>query len=153
MKKVIRLMIFIIPIVLLTGCEIKKDGTMLTFINGNTYTHISIGSLIFLVLVWSFIIWWVLAVLKRFLINRTDSNWIKITATIIDENKDYQYGHNVRRAYRQAIVYPDYKIEYYVEGKKYLSFLNGKDLIGLDETVEIEYLKSRPTYIRKAKEK
>ena len=69
----------------LAGCEVRREGAQLTFVNGTHYTHISIGGLLFGMLLAAFILWWVLAVIRRFMI-RTDINfWGCTVANIIDE--------------------------------------------------------------------
>lgn len=51
-----------------------------------------------------------------------------------------------------SLKYQEKKIEYFVNGKSYISYLNGSDVIGCNnETVEIEYRKNRPAIIRKKK--
>ncbi|MGN0496748.1 MAG: hypothetical protein ACI4GW_11025 [Lachnospiraceae bacterium] len=137
----------------MTGCEVLRDGSKLTFIHENNRTNITIGGLIFSVVFALFILWWFYAVIKRFYIHKKSDLWVCTVATIIDENKDYQNGIASHRTFRGSIEYKDYKIEYFVNGKSYIAYLNGADLIGCDDTVEIEYLKNRPTGIRKKKEK
>ena len=137
----------------LAGCEVRREGAQLTFVNGTHYTHISIGGLIFGILLAAFILWWVLAVIRRFMIRNDINFWGCTVANIIDENKDYRTGEISGRSSRNgAVVYPDYKVEYYASGRKYESCLNGSDLIGCDDTVDIKYLKTRPTIIRVARD-
>ncbi|MGN0437737.1 MAG: hypothetical protein ACI4F4_04380 [Lachnospiraceae bacterium] len=107
----------------------------------------------FLIVIIVFLLWWVYAVMKRYFIHNNSELWASTEANIIDDNDDYQNGFNTSRNFRRSVVYSDYKIEYFVQGKRYVSHVNGSDLIGCDGTVEIEYLKKRPTYIRSKKGK
>lgn len=137
----------------LTGCEVLMDGSTLTFRHGNNQTSITIGGLIFLAVITLLILWWLYRVLKRFYIHEKSDLWMSVEAAIVDKNMDYQNDSATRRTRYGNMKYKDYKIEYYIDGKLYSTYLNGADLIGCDETVEIECLKKRPTIIRIKKEK
>ena len=84
----------------LAGCEVRREGAQLTFVNGTHYTHISIGELLFGILLAAFILWWVLAVIRRFMIRNDINFWGCTVANIIDE-KRYQF---LRELVRTIIV-------------------------------------------------
>lgn len=111
------------------------------------------GGLIFMIVLVVFILLYFFAVIKRYLVHKNSELWASTVANIIDAKGDYQSGCNISRNFHGSVVYSDYKIEYFVNGRRFVSHVNGSDLIGCDGTVEIEYLKKRPTYIRSKKGK
>ena len=84
---------------------------------------------------------------ETYFIHKNSELWASTVANIIDNNNDYQSGCNTSRNFCRSVIYSDYKIEYFVNGRRFVSHVNGSDLIGCDGTLEIEYLKKRPTYI------
>ncbi len=134
------------------GCEIVREGSELIFEYGNNQISITIGGLIFSVVFVLALLWWIYAIIKRYFAYKNSDLWVCTVARIIDENMYGQDRIVTHRAVRTGSVkYQEKKIEYFVNGKSYISYLNGSDVIGCNETVEIEYKKSRPTIIRKKK--
>lgn len=134
------------------GCEVLRNGSKLIFVYGNDQISITIGGLIFSVVFVLALLWWFYAIIKRYFVHKNSDLWVCTVAKIIDENMYGQDRIVTHRAVRTGSVkYQEKKIEYFVNGKSYISYLNGSDVIGCDETVEIEYKRNRPTIIRKKK--
>lgn len=134
------------------GCEIFREGSELIFVYGNDQISIAIGGLIFSVVFVLALLWWIYAIIKRYFAHKNSDLWACTIARIIDENMYGQDRIVTHRAVRTGSVkYQEKKIEYFVNGKSYISYLKGSDVIGCNETVEIEYKKNRPTIIRKKK--
>lgn len=129
-----------------------RNGSELIFEYGNNQISITIAGLIFCVVLALALLWWFYAIIKRYVIHKKSDLWQCTVAKLVDENI---YGHDTPVMYRTArtgsVKYQNQKIEYFVDGKSYISYINGSDVIGCNETVEIEYNKNRPTIIRKKK--
>lgn len=134
------------------GCEVFRDGSKLIFVYGNNQISITIGGLMLSVVFVFALLWWGYAIIKRYFIHKNSDLWACTVASIIDENMEGQDRIGIYRTARTGSVkYQEKKIEYFVDGKAYRTYINGADVIGCKGTVEIEYKKNRPTIIRKKK--
>lgn len=135
---------------ILTGCAISYDETGIHIQEHKDsyyhYTNIDYASLIIFALIGIFAVLFSIGIIRRIIRRYRKDIWVKTTATILDDISVLE--KEPRRAYRQMVVYPDLRVEYFVDGKKYEKYLNGSELFGCIDMVEIEYLKERPDIIR-----
>ena len=150
-RKILPMLMLSLPeMFVMTGCTVSYDEKGIHIQEHKDsyshYTNIDYGSLIIFTLIGIFAVLVVIGIVRRIIRRYRKDIWVKTTAKILDDVSVLEMEPH--RAYRQMVVYPDLKVEYFANGKRYEKYLNGSELFGCIDMVEIEYLKKRPDVIR-----